>query len=82
MSDISTEIGIGGGSGIIAVILSWFGFKYQIKNLKEKVDNIEKNVRFSDTCEKMYQGIQVNLHDIKEMQKEMRDDIKKVISQI
>lgn len=76
-------IGACGGSGLLAMLLTWFRAKAKYEN---KVDNIiqdleglKKRVRFTDTCLAMYEGIKERLINIESMQKETRNDIKTLL---
>ena len=71
MADL-TNLGIGGGGGILGVVLGWFG-------CKSKIDSLSKNVRYKDTCNAVHVALEKRLDGIEKMQTEMRDDIKKLL---
>ncbi len=79
MDDLTKNIGIGGGSGIIGAVLSWLGFKYRVDNLQKNLENLKSSVRYEDTCEKVHKAIDVRLKNIEVMQTEMRKDIKALL---
>lgn len=80
MDEITTG-GIAAGSGLFGAVLGWIGFKARIGNVEKKLCSIEKTVRFEVTCEKITDGIKLQLKDIRDMNKEMRDDIKELLKQ-
>ncbi len=84
MDEWENYIGIGGGAGFLAMLLTWLRLKAKYEN---KVDNIDKDVeglkrrvRFRDTCDAMHDGIKERLTNIEDMQKEARDDIKRLLA--
>lgn len=79
MDDLTKDIGIGTGSGIIGVVLGWLGFKYRIENLHQDVKSLKENVRYEDTCIEVHKAIDIRLQSIEAMQVEMRNDIKALI---
>lgn len=81
MDDFTKTVGVGGISGIIGALLSWLKFKYRVDNLQEKVDGLSKEVRYADTCTAMYEGIEKQLNNIVDMQREMRDNLRLFVSQ-
>lgn len=74
MSDWA-NMGIGGGSGLVGVVLGWLGFK-------SKLDSMAKNMRYKDTCDALHKAIDNRLGGIEDMQKEMRDDIKILLPKV
>ena len=79
MDDLTTNVGVGGISGIVGVFLSWFGFKSKVEGIEKDFATLKGTVRFTDTCNEISKGLTGQLTDIKVMQKEMRDDIKELI---
>lgn len=79
MDDLTKNIGIGGGSGIIGVFLGWLGFKYRVDNLQKTVESLKNSVRYEDTCIEVHKAIDVRLQNIEIMQTEMRKDIKALL---
>lgn len=79
MDDLMKDLGIGGGGGIIGLILSWFGFKSQIRDLRTDLDGVKRRVRFRDTCDEIVKRVEKSLESIQGMQEEMRNDIKKIL---
>lgn len=79
MDEITTG-GIAGGSGLVGAVLGWLGFKARIKNIETKLQIMDKEVRYDVTCTKITDGIKIQLKDIKDMNKEMRDDIKQLLT--
>jgi hypothetical protein len=74
------DLGVGGGGGIIGLILSWFGFKSQMKELRTDLDGVKQRVRFRDTCDEIVKRVEKSLESIQAMQEEMRNDIKKILN--
>jgi len=72
MDDLTTKIGIGSGAGVLGIVLSWFGLKSRVKDLKD-------SVRYADTCIAMHTALDKRLKNIETMQTEMRNDIKELI---
>lgn len=66
----------GGGGGILGALAGFFGLKTKIKNIEKRVDKMADSVRYEDTCIEISKAIREQLQDIKDMQKEIRDDIK------
>lgn len=81
IDDLTKNIGIGGGSGILGVLLSWLGFKSQIKDLRTDLEGVKRRARFRDTCDEIVKRIENSLENIQAMQEEMRSDIKKILAQ-
>ena len=84
--DNLTTTGIAGGSGLLGIILAFFGCKSEIKNLKgglkksdENITELRKAVRYDKTCDEIHKAVDKRLESIEGMNKEMRDDIKELL---
>jgi len=73
MDNWASNIGIGGGAGLLGMVLGWFGLKSRINDLKE-------SVRYADTCMAIHKAVDVRLQNIEKMQAETRSDIKKLLA--
>jgi len=73
MSDWISDVGIGGASGLLGIVLGWFGLRSRINDLKE-------SVRYADTCMAIHKAVDVRLQNIEKMQAETRSDIKKLLA--
>lgn len=79
MDDLLTKLGIGGGSGFVGIVLGWLGFKSKIQALEKDIDEIKKEARYTITCIAVHKAVDDRLLSIETMQREMRDDIKRLI---
>lgn len=82
MDDFTKNIGIGGGAGVFGAVLSWLGFKYRVDNLQKNVEALQEKIEEYQevrTCLVVHKGISTELQDIKDMQTEMRKDIKALL---
>ena len=70
----------GAGGGFIGVLAGWFGFRARICGIEKRIDVLVKSVRYEDTCEKICDANIVRLDSIEKMQKEMRLDIKTLLT--
>ena len=80
MDDLLTKLGIGGGSGFLGIVLGWIGFKGRIDNLQTDMKTLKENVRYEDTCVEVHKAVDARLESMEAMQKEMRDDIKRLLA--
>jgi len=78
MDDLTTT-GIAGGSGLIGAILGWLGFKSRIAKVEQDVSDFSKTVRYEVTCLEIHRAVEIQLKDIRDLSKESRDDIKKLL---
>lgn len=72
----------GAGGGFIGVLAGWFGFRARICGIEKRIETLAKSVRYEDTCEKICDANIVRLDSIEKMQKEMRLDIKTLLTKI
>lgn len=79
MDDFTKNLGIGGGSGLIGIILGWLGFKGQMKEIKSDLEGVKRRVQFRDTCDQIVKRLESTMKRIEGMQDEMRKDIKKLL---
>jgi len=77
--DNITAGGIASGSGLFGIILGWLGFKARIKNVEKDLKEIRNTARYEVTCDKIVEGLNRELADIKKLQHEARDDIKELL---
>jgi hypothetical protein len=78
MSDWA-NMGMGGASGFVGIMLGWLGCKSKIDTLEKRMDTLSATVRYKDTSEALHKALNERLAGIEDMQKEMRDDIKQLL---
>jgi len=72
-------IGTGAGSGILGTFLAWMGLKAKNKEFDRRISNLERSVRYEDTCEEICGALKIRLDSIEKMNEEMRRDIKELL---
>ena len=70
----------GASGGVIGVLAGWLGFRARICGIEKNLNELAKNVRYEVTCEKICDANIVRLDSIEKMQKEMRLDIKTLLT--
>ena len=68
-------IGAGAGSGILGVILAFFGLKSRINSIDRKLEHVV----YDDTCKATVTGIEKQLNTVTDLLKEQRTDIKELL---
>lgn len=61
----------GAGGGLIAAFFTWLGFKSKINDLDKRLDNISKNVIFSDVFGQFEKRFDIVYQQIIEMDKKI-----------
>jgi len=79
MDKLITPVGAGAGSGILGAFLTWLGLKAKDKDTDRRIRNLEKGVRYADTCIEMNEAVKNRLSNIEKMNEEMRLDIKELL---
>ena len=64
--------GAGGVGAILGAVLGFFG-------IKSRIEKLEGNVVYKDTCGSTVAGIKEQMHTQTDLMKEMRDDIKAIL---
>jgi prefoldin subunit 5 len=78
MDELTTG-GIATGSGMVGALLGWLGFKGRIKSVEKAIAEMQGVVRYEKTCDKITEGINTQLADIKKTTLTTQNDIKKLL---
>lgn len=76
---------VGGASGVGAIfgaIISFFGLKGKVDSIEKRVDLMVEKVIFKDSCTATHKAVEQRLDDQSNMLKEVRDDIKHILSEV
>lgn len=79
MDDITAKTITAGSSGLLGALLTWVGLKNQIKDVKQDVILLNKNVRYSITCDAINKGQTKRLDRIDKNIDIMAKDIKELL---
>jgi len=79
MDDLTAKTITAGSSGLLGALLAWAGLKNQIKDVKQDVIMLHKNVRYSVTCDALNKGHTKRLDRIDKNIDTMAKDIKELL---
>ena len=82
MDNLLQTGGAGGFGAILGSLMAFFGIKGKIETVDKRIDNLTGVVQFSTVCNAKHEAITKQIADSKEMQTEMRDDIKKILEKL
>lgn len=82
MADLLQTGGAGGIGAILGALMSFFGMKGKIEDVDKRVDKLTGVVQFASTCDAKHEAIEKQFEDSKEMQTEIRDDIKDILREM
>jgi len=68
-------IGIGGGSGLLGVVLTFFGFKSRLDGIESKLNHVV----FDDTCKATVGGLEKQMKIQTDLMMETRKDVKELL---
>ena len=68
-----------GSSSLLGALLAWVGLKNQIKDVKQDIVALHKNVRYSVTCDALNKGQTKRLDRIDKNIDTMAKDIKELL---
>lgn len=81
-----TEWGKTGGAGLLGAVLGFFGgfltVRTKVNTIEDRMDKLSTSVRYTDTCDKMYEAVLRRLESIEGMQGEHRADLKEVLRRL
>ena len=69
-------------TGIFRGLIGLFGLTKRVDGLSEEIKDIRKEVRYEVTCDKIVEGLNAQFKVVKDLQKETRDDVKKLLTRI
>ena len=82
MEDLTTKIGIPSGAGILGMVFGWFGLKFRINRVEDRIDKLSENVVFTDVFETFQHGLKERLDSNENLLKESRKDIKEILGRL
>ena len=82
MDNLLQTGGVGGLGALIGSLLAVFGFKGKIDDVDKRVDKLTAVVQFESTCDAKHDALNIRLEDSREMQTEIRDDIKDILKEM
>lgn len=82
MDNLIQTGGAGGFGAVLGALMSFFGIKSKIDAVDKRVDRLTDVVAFTDTCDAKHGAISKQFEDSKEMQTEIRDDIKDILKEM
>lgn len=82
MDNLLQTGGAGGFGAVLGALMSFFGIKGKINDVDKRIDNLAGVVQFASTCDARYESLKGDISSSKDMQKEMRDDIKAILEKV
>jgi len=82
MDDLTTKVGIPGGAGLLGMVLGWFGLRWRIGHVEERVTKLYDEVVFTDVFLTFQGGLKTTLDCHEKLLKESRDDIKEILGRL
>lgn len=78
MSDLP-DMGLSGGVGaLVGAVLTWAGFKSRLDSQDARIKALEEGAVTEATCTERAKGCYTQFTDIKDMLREIRDDVKEL----